>query len=130
MNAPPTFDTRVAQYVALRDLIKAKEAEHKEKIKPLKDTLEKLNGVMLSHLDKIGGDSVKTGHGTVYRSAKESASIADMSAFWTFVVVNGDFDLVDKKANVTAVKDYIEKNKAPVPGVNYSKHFVVGVRRA
>jgi hypothetical protein len=53
-----------------------------------------------------------------------------MSAFWTYVVSQGDFDMVDKKANPTAVAEYIEKNKSPPPGVNFSVMETIGVRRA
>jgi len=128
--SPPNFDLRVAQYVKLRDLIKKMDDAHKEKIKPAKETLEKLNGVMLAHLTSIGADSVATAAGTVSKTTKKSASIADMSTFWTYVVTQGDFDMVDKKANPTRVEEYILANGGvPPPGVNFSQVDLVGVRR-
>jgi hypothetical protein len=122
--------TRVAQYVKLRDKIKAKEAEQKAELKPLKDTLEQLNAVLLAHLNQVGGNSVTTDGGTVYRTEKKSASLADAQAFMDFVVANQAFDLLDRKANVSAVEEYIRENDAPPPGVNFSSTFVVGVRRS
>lgn len=131
MNAPlPNIEKRVGQYLQLRDLIKKEDEAHKEKMKPLRETLEQLNSVLLKHLKGIGADSAATPAGTVYQTAKKAATIADMKAFWEYVVNAGDFDLVDKKANVTAVEDYITKNHAPPPGVNFSTALVVGVRRA
>jgi len=129
MNAPMNIDTRVAQYVALRDKIKAIKDRHKEELAPYTETLELLNGVLLGHLNTIGADRAGTAAGTVYKTAKKSASIADMSAFWTYVVTQGDFDMVDKKANPTAVEAYIEANGTPPPGVNFSVMDVVGVQR-
>lgn len=127
---PPTFETRVGQYVKLRDLIKKKVDAHTEEIKPLKETLEKLNSVMLAHLTQIGADSVATAAGTVSRTTKKSATIADMSAFWTYVVTQGDFDMVDKKANAKRVEEYIEANQGQLPpGVTFSQVDLVGVRR-
>jgi len=38
--------------------------------------------------------------------------------------------LLDRKANVTAVVDFIEENNAPPPGVNLNQVYVVGVRRS
>jgi hypothetical protein len=122
--------TRVAQYVKLRDKIKAKEAEQKAELKPLKDTLEQLNAVLLAHLNQIGGDSVSTGGGTVYRTEKKSASLADAQAFMDYVIANQAFDLLDRKANVNAVEAHIQENDVPPPGVNFSSTFVVGVRRS
>ena len=121
---------RVEQYVRLRDMIKAKEDEHKKAIKPLKDTLEQLNSVLLAHLNGINGQSVATENGTVYRTEKKSASLADAQAFMDFVVANQAFDLIDRKANVMAVEEFIKENTAPPPGVNFSSTFVVGVRRS
>lgn len=121
---------RVDQYVKLRDLIKAKEAEYKKELAPYKETLEQLNSVLLAHINGIGGNSVSTDNGTVYRTEKKSASLADAQAFMDFVVANQAFDLIDRKANVTAVEEFIKENNTPPPGVNFSSTFVVGVRRA
>lgn len=121
---------RVNQYVRLRDEIKRLDDEHKERMKSHREVLEKLNNVLLSHLNDINGDSVRTDTGTVYRSAKKSASLADPDAFMRFVVAQQAWDLLDRKANVTAVADFIEDNQTPPPGVNFSTTFVVGVRRA
>jgi len=126
----PNIDTRVAQFVKLRDKIKEIQDRHSEELKPYKETLEKLNGVLLGHLQAVGAENVGTADGTVYKTTKKSASIADMTAFWTYVVTQGDFDMVDKKANVTAVEAYIEEHGVQPPGINYTTKDVVGVRRA
>jgi len=131
MEHPPTVDIskRVDQYVRLRDLIKTKEDEHKAVLKPYKEMLEKLNSVLLDHLNTINGESVRTDTGTVYRTEKKAASLADPDAFMRYVIGSQAWDLLDRKANVTAVADFIEENNAPPPGVNFSTTFVVGVRR-
>lgn len=132
MNAQPKvgIDTRVEQYIKLRDRIKEIETRHKEELKPFKDTLEKLNSVILQHLTQVGGESIRTSAGTAYVTEKKSASLADPQAFMEYVIGNDAWDLLDRKANVSAVADYINENNAPPPGVNYSSTFVVGVRRS
>jgi len=129
--APAAFDLnkRVGQYVKLRDFIADVKEKHKKELEPLNEMLEQLNSLMLDHLCSIGAERVGTDSGTVYRTAKKSASVADMSAFWAWVVTQNDWDLLDKKANVKAVEDFMKKNNMPVPGVNYTEKFVVGVRR-
>jgi hypothetical protein len=84
---------------------------------------------LLGHLNTVGADNVGTANGTVYKTVKKSASISDMSAFWAYIEANGDFDMVDKKANPTAVEEFIEQNGVPPPGVNWTMMEVVGVRR-
>jgi hypothetical protein len=121
---------RVEQFVKLRDLIKSRDDEHKKAMKPLRETLESLNSVLLAHLNDMGGNSIATDAGTAYRTEKKSASLADSEAFMNYVIANQAFDLLDRKANVTAVEEHIKENDAPPPGVNFSSTFVVGVRRA
>lgn len=124
------INTRVAQYVALRDKIKAQEAADKLALKPAKETLEQLNSVLLAHLNTMAVNSAATDNGTVYRTEKKSASLADGKAFMDYVIAANAWDLLDRKANVVAVEEFIKGNNAPPPGVNFSSTFVVGVRRA
>ncbi len=132
MNAPSNLDItkRVEQYVRLRDEIKRLDDEHKEKMKPYRDALEKLNNLLLTHLNTIGGDSVKSAAGTVYRTERKTASLSDADAFMRFVIGNEAWDLLDRKANVSAVVDFIAENDAPPPGVTLNQAYLVGVRRA
>ena len=126
---PVDISKRVAQYVQMRDLIKVKETEFKELMAPYKKALEDLNTVLLNHLNDIGGNSLNTDAGTVYRKEKKSAALADPAAFMDYVIANSAFDLIDRKANVTAVTAFVKENGSPPPGVNFSSYFDVGVRR-
>lgn len=130
MTAPDNIDDLVDQFIKLRDRLKAADDVHKEKTKEAREYKEQLEAKMLARLTEIGVDSAKTKSGTVYRSTKKSASIADGSVFRNFVQEHEAFDLVDWKANAPAVEDYIKENNVPPPGVNYSTTFTVGVRRS
>lgn len=121
---------RVEQFVKLRDKIKEIKERHKTELQPFNATLEQLNALLLAHLNQVNGNSVATDAGTVYRTEKKSASLADAEAFMNYVIATQAWDLVDRKANVTAVEDFINSNHTPPPGVNYSSTHVVGVRRS
>lgn len=130
MTAQPVdIEHRVEQYVALRDEIKRRDDEHKEAMKPYRELLDKFNGELLKALEAVNGKSVSTSAGTVYRTEKKSASLADPDAFMRFVIDTQQFDLLDRKANVTAVTDFLSDHGQLPPGVNYSTTFVAGVRR-
>jgi hypothetical protein len=122
---------RVAQYIQLRDKITALKDEHKKVLEPYQEALDRLNEVLLDHLNEINSDSASVnGVGTVYRTAKASASLADASAFMDFVIEHRMWDLLDRRANVTAVQDYIRENDGELPpGVNFTRRYVAGVRR-
>ena len=124
------IEKRVGQYIQLRDLIKREDDAHKERMKSKRELLEQLNGVLLDLVNQAGGESVRTAVGTVYRTEKKSASIADGDAFMRFVIGNEQWDLLDRKANVTAVADFIAENDTPPPGINFNTAYVVGVRRS
>mgnify|MGYP001608127087 CR=1 FL=1 len=131
MSNTPSVDIskRIAQYVQLRDIIKAKEEAHKNELKPAKELLEKLNGVLLNHLNQLNIDNVSSGAGTVYRTERKSVSAADPAIFRDFIIANDMYDLADIKPNQTAVSDFLDTHGALPPGVNYSVTYVVGVRR-
>ncbi|CAB4124787.1 hypothetical protein UFOVP55_28 [uncultured Caudovirales phage] len=125
---PENIDELVDQYVTLRNKLKDSDEGHKKKTRNARDYLEALNNKLLERLNDVGGESVKTKHGTVYRSTKRSATIADGDVFRTFITSNSLFDLVDWRANALAIEDYINENEAPPPGINFSTHYQVGVR--
>lgn len=117
------------KYVQLRDLIKEREAAFKKELAPAKEMLERLNGMLLDHLNRIGVDSVSSGGGTVYRTTHVSVTMPDPGAFREFVIENAEFDLADIRPNKTAVTDWLEEKAALPPGVNYTTSYEVGVRR-
>jgi hypothetical protein len=127
---PESIDELVEQMVKVRDKLKEADDAHKAKTKVARDYKEQLEGRLLSKLNDVGGEAVKTAHGTVYRTTRRSATIADGDVFRQFVIANEAFDLVDWKANANAVDDFIKQETTPPPGVNFSTTFTVGVRRA
>jgi hypothetical protein len=126
----PNIDARVEQYVKLRDTIKKLDDEHKKKMAPYREALEKLNGLLLDHLRTVNIDSAKTSAGTVYRSEKATASLEDGDAFMRFVIGDQAFHMLDRKANVTAVQDYVKEHGVLPPGVKLTTVQAVNVRRA
>lgn len=126
---PEDLDLRTDQFIRLRDLKAQMKERHDAEMKPINDAMEGLKSVMAKAMDALHLDSVKTSSGTVSFSTKVNVSLADPNAFWNHCVVTGNFDMVDKKANPTAVKDYVQKNGVAPPGVNYHPFRDVSVRR-
>ena len=124
-----TIDQIVAEYIQFRDLLQDLDKRHDEKRAPLVEAQEKLTGVMQEYLDQLGADSIKTPDGTCYSKVKYSASLADPQAFMDYVIKNGAFDLLDRKANVTAVKGFVEEHGTLPPGTSLSAIKGVNVRR-
>lgn len=134
VTAPPEavakFEKRTGQYVAVRDKIKEITERHSEELKPFVELQNQLTAWFTEELDRVGAKSVKTEQGTVYQSTRYSAALNDPKAFMDYVITNNAFDLLDRKANSTAVRDFIEQHKSEPPGCRLSAIRTVGVRRA
>lgn len=127
---PDSIEDLVAQVVMVRDKLKEADEAHKTKTATARAYKDRLEAKLLERLNELGGDSIKTSAGTVYRSSRQSASIADGAVFRDYIIQNAAFDLVDWKANAPAVGDFIKQQTTPPPGINYTIAYTVGVRRA
>lgn len=125
----PGMDKSIQTYVALRDRIKSMEEAHKVALAPFKEALDELNGRLLAILEDSGSEAIKTKYGTCYSAVRYTASLPDAQAFMDFVINNEKFDLLDRKANSTAVRAYVEENGTLPPGCNLSALRTAGVRR-
>ena len=123
-------DAKVKQYVWMRDDLKRMDDKHKEDRKEHTEILEKLEGQFQAFLDKTGSSAVKTRYGTFYSSTRYTASLADAEIFMDFVKDKNLFELLDRRANSTAVKDYVTEHGTLPPGCNLNAIKTVGVRRA
>ena len=118
----------VAQFIALRNRIKQLEDIHEKQLAPFKLAKDKLAGVMLEFLDAAGMESARTEAGTVSATVRSSASLPDPDAFMDFVMKRGLFELMDRRANVTACREFAEEHGNLPPGVKINSVRTVGVR--
>jgi len=127
---PVNLDALTEKVIRLRDAIKEADRKHKEKIAPAKDKLEAMENTLLAELNKLGINKFGGKHGTVFKSSRSSATIADGSVFRDYVISNGGWDLVDWRANATAIAEHITEHHVPPPGVNFATIVTVNVRRS
>jgi hypothetical protein len=129
-DTPVKVDKYVQNFIALRDHKKLIEDAFNIKKKEVTDVMDKIEGILQAFLEKAGGDGIKTKYGSVYLSTKTTASLADPEAFMNFVIESERYELLDRRANSTACKDYATEEGAVPPGVNLNSYTTVGVRRA
>lgn len=124
------MEKRIAQYVQVRDTIKERNDKFASEMQPLIETQNMLTAWLTQKLETVGAESVKTKAGTAYTTTRYSATLADPQVFMDFVKTNDKFELIDRKANATAVRDFVETTGSLPPGVNLNAIRTVGVRRA
>lgn len=123
-------DDIVAAYVRLRDQKAELKAQQAEALKPYDEALAKLEAEALRILSDTGVESMKTSAGTVYQSVAMSVTVQDKSAFMDYIKEHQAFDLLDVRANKTAVQDFVTENQDTPPGVVIRREMKVGFRRA
>lgn len=124
-------EKKVLQFIKLRDLRRALKMRYEEEDKKLRDLQSILEGQLSAFMSANKVDNLRTQHGTCYTTIRYSASLADPEAFMQFVITNQKFDLLDRRANATAVRDYLDASHASaVPGCNLSALEHIGVRRS
>lgn len=128
---PPKIDVekRTGQFVLLRDMKAELKAKHDEELRPINEAMEMIKDEFKQALVQANVTSMKNNMGTISASLKASASAADMNVFWTWVVTQGAFDMLDKKPNVTAITEYVKQHGVAPPGVNYNEFYDISVRR-
>jgi hypothetical protein len=124
------IDERVAQYVYLRDLLAEKKKVYKADIAPIEEAMGKLGGSLLRFLNGTGQKSARTAYGTVIVLIEYSARCTDPDAFITYVRENDAWELVDRRANKTAVKVFAETHGNLPPGVELNSYQTIGVRQS
>ena len=124
-----TVDTVIDTYLKLRNKKDSIESETKEKVKGIKENMAKLEGWIKEQADKQGVKSFKTDHGTAFLTTTDFAQVADWDAVLSFIKDNDAFDMLEKRVSKTAVRGYIEKDKAVPSGVNYGTRIDVNVRK-
>jgi SPX domain protein involved in polyphosphate accumulation len=123
------MEKRTRQFIEVRDTIKRLDDEHKARVKDLKELQDKLAGRIQAFMAANSLENLKTAAGTCFLTTRTTASLSDPDAFMDYVKTNQAFDLLDRRANVTAIQKFTKKHNALPPGCNLSTIVQVGVRR-
>jgi len=124
-----TVDDVVATYMKLRVQKDMIEAETKDRVKGIKEKMEKLEAWIKEQADAQGVTSFKTKHGTAFLTTTDYANVADWDSVLDFIKREKAFDMLERRVSKTAVRGYIEATKAVPPGINYGTKLEVNIRK-
>lgn len=125
----------VAERLKLEDWADAESKRFMEHLKPVRTRVEEINNLLLAFLNDNKFDSIKTEHGTAYKSTIVTPKVADRDAYLDFVNDNWDTvgnDMLQVSApKKEALKDWSEANEGRLPpGVTTSAITRINVRRS
>ena len=124
------LDRMAKVYVRIRDERAAKKKIWEAEDLQLKEQLETLNGHFLAVMQTLGVESVRTAHGTAYRSIEIKPTCGDWAAFGNWIIKNEAVEALEKRVKKSFIIEYMEthKNKLP-PGISVIREYTVTIRR-
>lgn len=129
-TAQMSADDMIDKYLRLRDKVKLIKERHSDELTPYANAMNTLEAWMLEALNQAGLKSMKSLHGTAYKTTRTSAKVLDWPAVLTFIRTNEAWDLLEARVSKLAAQQIIEETQQPIPGVETSSEIVVNVRKA
>lgn len=124
-----TIDELIEVYIRLRDAKEAATNEFKKSMERTNAGMAKLEGILLKRLQDSRLTSANSKSGTAYINEKNNCTVQDKEAFRNWLLETEQWEAADIKANKVAVRELLNDG-ADVPGVKYTTHLTVGIRRS
>lgn len=123
-------DKLVADFVALRDHLSTLTSDYEAQKRKIKAAQERIGGLLLKHLNDHKQESVRTAHGTFFKTEEITPTAADWDAFYKWIAKTDGFEFLEKRIKRTEIKKYMEDHDGtPPPGISTLREYVVNVRR-
>lgn len=129
MSEEVTLDIVMARRFDLVEQIALIQGRHKNELEPLAEEMRLCEMFIKDEMNKSGMQQCKTSAGMAYFTTKDSVTMDNWDSFIATVEETHAWHLLNHAANKTAVKEYIEQNNAPPPGVRYESFKDLAWRR-
>lgn len=126
----PAVDEIVARYIALRDKKAEIKAKYDAEVETIDAAMSRVENYLLKLMTELGVESIRTSAGTPYVSRRTSATVADWEVFLDWVRSNGEWSMLERRANKTAVQSWREEHNDLPPGLNWREERVVNIKRS
>lgn len=126
----PAVDEIVARYIALRDKKAEIKAKYDAEVEAIDAAMERVENYLLKLMTELGVESIRTSAGTPYISRRTSATVADWDSFLSWVRSNGEWAMLERRANKTVVQTWRDEHNDLPPGINWREERVVNIKRS
>lgn len=120
----------VSAYVKIRDARAALKAKFDEEDAALAAQLDVIENALLEVCKDTGAESIRTQHGTAFRSVKERFWAADWDEFKDFVREHDAVDLLERRIHQGNFKEWASQHPDVVAPVNVDRKYTITVRRS
>lgn len=130
MSNKHDLDKLVSVYLKIRDEKAKITSELNSKLEELDSKLKVVSAALLEHCKDNNVESVRTVHGTFYRSTSSKYWTGDWEAMGKFIMEHDAIDLMEKRIHQGNMRTFLEENPHLLPpGLNVDSEYTVTVRR-
>ena len=125
------LDELVNTYLKIRNQKDALYQEFQKTDRELKADLAQIEQVMLSSLNEVSADSIRTSGGTIIKTLKENYVCSDWSNFKDFVLENEAVELLQQRIHQANFKEFLASKSEDglPPGISTMREFNIVVRK-
>jgi len=117
-------------YVKMRDKKKAMQDRHKEELAPINENMRTIEVWLMREFNSQGVTQQKGASGaTAFIQNNDSCSAPDKEAFINYVRDNDRFELLEIRPAKTVIREFMEDKGEVPPGIKYTQHDVIRIRR-
>ncbi len=125
------LDELVNAYLKIRNKKDSLYQEFQKTDRELKADLAQIEQVMLSSLNEVSADSIRTSGGTIIKTLKENYVCSDWSNFKDFVLENEAVELLQQRIHQANFKEFLASRSEDglPPGISTMREFNIVVRK-
>jgi hypothetical protein len=125
-----TADQLVAIYIKMRDAKDTVKRDMEQQINQIDEQMQVIAQQILEICKETGAESIRTAHGTAYRTIKQRFWTNDWEAMHKFIRENEAMELLERRIHQTNMKQFLEEHPDLKPaGLNIDREYAVTIRR-
>lgn len=125
----PSAAALIKKYIECRNSIALLADRHEKEIRPYREGMELIEGLLAEEINRLEGQAIKTASGTAYRQMTTSFRVADRETWLNWVIDNNHRDMLTTNVAKDAIKEHIDNNGGALPpGLNMTQVYKINVR--
>ena len=117
-------------FIKIRDARSTLKKEYEAKDKELVEAQDQIKTALLDYCEENDVESVRTDEGTFFRSVRNRYWTSDWESMHKFIIEHKSPELLEKRLNQTAMREYLEENPEDYPkGLNVDAVYTITVRK-
>lgn len=130
MAASAKIDKMVATFIKIRSAKEELKRKFDEEEKALAEQMDIIKAALLDHCTETGSESVRTPHGTFFRTEKTRYWTSDWESMHHFILEHQVPQLLESRLHQGNTKKFLEDNPGLVmPGLNADTEYSITVRK-